>query len=124
MKRLLNHQRWIALAGLTALLFMQTAAAAMACQQRAVMAGADMAQMGGPCPMTPDLPAPLCTQQCTPDENKGQAIDLPVAAPAPLVPALAAGIETASATQLLHALGADRETGPPLFLVFLRLLLP
>lgn len=124
MKPLFNQRRWIALAGLAALLFTQTAAALMACHQRNMMAHAGMVSSDNPCPMSQGSPTALCAQQCDPDGNKGQALDLPVALAAHIAPAGAANIAAAGAAQSFDAPGANRETGPPLFLLYQRLLLP
>lgn len=77
-----------------------------------------------PCPMSPDSPAPLCAQQCDPDENKGQALDVSTLPPAHTAVAFTSGIAKSEAPLPFEAPDTHRETGPPLFLVLLRLLLP
>lgn len=125
MIRFRTSKRWIAVAGLVALLFAQTAAALMACQQRGIPAGARVALPDEPCPMTRGAPTPLCAQLCEPDENKGQWLDPAALLLAQAAPPVAASIAAAPVERsFLEAPDARRELWPPRYLVFLRLLLP
>ena len=117
------RKRIAAIVAIGTLLFAQAAAAMMACQGGFTLDRAG-AELKNPCPMTQDAPAPLCRQKCDPDENKGQALDILSLAPreATLAPG---SIETITSRPLrLAPPGLDRETGPPLYVVFLRLPIP
>ena len=120
----LNHRRWFALTGLVFLLFTQTAAAMMACHQRNMMAHAGMMSPDNPCPMSPDAPTPLCAQQCDPDGNKAQALDVSMPPPARTTVAFILDTARPPVPPPFEAPDTHRKTGPPLFLALLRLLLP
>ena len=117
------RKRIAAILAIGTLLFAQAAAAMMACHGGFTRDRPD-GGLKNPCPMTQEAPAPLCRQKCDPDENKGQALDILSLAPhvASLAPV---SIETFNARPLRLGLpGLDRETGPPLYVVFLRLPIP
>ena len=82
------------------------------------------AERKNPCSMTQDVPAPLCAQKCDPDENKGHAPDIQSLAPRETTFS-SVSIDDFSSRSLRPTLpGLTRATGPPLYVMFLRLPIP
>lgn len=124
MKLTIALRRISAVIGIAALLFMQQAAASMLSCERARLMTAGAAMMDDPCPMSGDASAPLCAQKCDPDNNKGQTVDVAILTTSSQDFDFSAFVPDGGGPKRHTPPDLEHQTGPPLYLAYLRMLLP